>query len=458
MVKPSISEPQSVDASTDFLPGAAILLIDGDPAAQPTQPVARFATLTEMLRWGMDNNLPQDIIYRANKSPELLSLISKMISFIYGKGLYYEVYESAPVGNTRPKYVEGFDQEVEDWITYNVPNNSLLETITDLVWFNHAFPEMIKNKKGNKIVQFNHNEAAFCRFQRQNDQGFSPIVYVNANWPASTYADQLTIPVPSLNPKDFNKLDTVFKSKDPKVIYPLNFHSPGNVLYKSSNWHSIFSSRWFDVSCLIPVLKHALMKFMMTIKYVIEVPQEFWVQMAKDKGQDWSKLNYGEKKALRKIINTEMNDFLTGAENAGKSFVSTFGWDVQRGIVIPGIKVTSLDDKLKDGAWIEDSQEASTHFIKGMDLTPSIVGATGGTGLGAGSGSDAQVQFNILNNSLEPKRDKCLEPYNFIAAYNGWTKRMPGFRWRIREYQLNTLDQNHSRTNELPSPNAKPNQ
>lgn len=463
MAKRSLSRVQSIDSTTDFLPGAAILLLDGDPAAQATQPVDRLATYNVILRWGLGNNLPQDIIAKANQSPELLTLISKMISFIYGRGVYYEVYESAPTGTTRPKYVDGFDQEVEDWIAFNQPNNYLLESISDLVWFNNAFAEMIKNKKGNKIVQLVHDEAAFCRFSRQNDQGFCPSVFVNANWPSATYADPLTTEVPALNPKDFNKALTAFNAAFSKFIYPLSFHTPGRSVYKQSNWHSIFSSRWYDVSILIPVLKHALMKYMMTIKYIIEVPAQFWINTAKDKGQDWEKLTYGEKKALRKLINEEMNDFLTGAENAGKSFLSTYGWDQAKATAIPGIKITALDDKMKDGAWIEDSQEASTHFIKALDFTPSIAGNTTGGGMGAGSGSDAQVQFNILNNSLEPKRDKVLEPLNFIAQYNGWTKRLPGFRFRIREYQLNTLDQNHNRTNVLPSPNsvdpnAQPNQ
>jgi len=457
MAKKSTSNAGGGDTTTDFLPGAAILLIDGPPATTATEPVDRFATYNAIIRWGVGNNLPQEIIFNANKSPELLTLISKEISFMYGRGLYYEVYEEAPSGTTRPKYVEGFDQEVEDWIQFNTPNNYLLESITDLVWFNHAFAEMIKNKKGNKIVQLVHDEASFCRFARQNMDGFSPLVYVNANWPAASIGDPYMNEVPCLNPKDFNKALTVFKAAYKKFIYPISFHSPGRVIYKDPNWHSVFLSKWFDVSVQIPILKHALMKYMMTIKYVIEVPEKFWINMAKDKGLNWATLNWAEKKALRKEINKEMNDFLTGAENAGKSFLSTFGWDEQRGTVIPGIKVTALEDKLKDGAWIEDSQEASSHFNKAMDFTPSVAGSTTGGGMGAGSGSDAQVQFNIKNNSLEPKRDKALEPLNFIAQYNGWTKRLPGFRWRIREYQLNTLDQTHNRTNDLPSPNSNPN-
>lgn len=441
----------SVDATTDFLPGASILIKDGEPAAKPTMPQNRFLKSLPIIFWGVGNDYPQQVIMNANKSAELLALLNFVVYFLYGGGLTYEVIEN-PTAKGKPTYIETYDDEVEAWMTGNCINDYLLESIIDLVWFNHGFSELIKNKKGDKIVQIAYQEAAFCRFGRQNDQGFSDKVYINGNWPNGNFIDsQYTSIVDCINIKDINKVKTVYDANYAKFVYPVSFPSPGAITYNAPAWHALFESGYFDVALMIPILKRALMKFTMTIKYVIEVPQLFWEKRAEEKGKVWAELTGAEKKALRKEVNREMNDFLTGAENAGKSFLSTYGWDKQHATKIPGITITALDDKLKDGAWIEDGHESSAQFIRAMNLTPEVVGHFTGKGMGAGSGSGSRVQGNMVNNLMLSRRDKILSPLTFIAQYNGWTTRLPGFRWKIREFQFDTLDVNHSTSNPKPS-------
>lgn len=456
MAKQSISEVYSLDAGTDFLPGASILLSDGQPGAKPTAPIKRVLTLLPIIHWGPDNAYPQEVILLANRSPELLALIQFVVAFLYGGGLTYEVIDKTAKGS-KPTWIEGYDPEVEEWLLYNCINDEyLLELIIDLVWFNHGFSEMIKNKKGDKIVQMTHQEAVFCRFGKQNTKGYSDHIYINAQWPISSYNDPLTIKVDCINVKDLNKVQTVYNAAFYKFMYPVSFPAPGSLIYKSPIWHSLFESGYYDVSVMIPILKRALMKFTMTVKYMIKVPQLFWENLARDKGKVWADLNHEEKKALRKDLNHEMNEFLAGAENAGKSFVSTFGIDRKTGVEIPGISVVPIDDKLKDGVWIEDGQAASAQFTKVFNLTPAVTGQLTGNGMGAGSGSAARVDGNMVNNLLLSKRNKILAPLNFVAQYNGWTLRMPGFRWKIKEFLFDTLDVNHSTSNPVP-PSPQPN-
>jgi hypothetical protein len=342
---------------------------------------------------------------------------------------------------------------VEDWLQFNCANEYLLESIIDFAWFNHAFCEMIKNKKGDKIVQITHQEASFCRFGIQNKKtGFNDKVYINANWPIGTYKDEWTTEVDVVNTRDILQVQNTLQANYSKFIYPVYYPAPGKLIYQLPGWHSLFNSGWLDVSTAIPILKKALMKYQMTIKYIIEVPDVFWTNLAKQKGLNYDELNFEEKKALKKDMKKEMNDFLTGAENAGKSFMTTFGWDKQAGIKIPGISITSLDDKLKDGKYIEDSKEASGQMIRALGIPAPLIGPISSGDMGGGSGSDARIHFNIYNNRLKPKKDKILSPLNFIAQYNGWTKRMPGFRFVIEDFIMDTLDVNHSTTNTAPTP------
>ncbi|MNH20583.1 hypothetical protein D3C79_803600 [compost metagenome] len=105
-----------------------------------------------------------------------------------------------------------------------------------------------------------------------------------------------------------------------------------------------------------------------------------------------------------------------------------------------GWEIIPIEDKLKEGAYIEDSQEASAHLMRAMGLDATLVGAGPGRNMGAGSGSDKRIAFNIYVALLQPYRDVILEPLNFISDYNGWTERIEGLTWRFREAKLETLD------------------
>ncbi|MGY0037639.1 hypothetical protein [Pedobacter sp. NJ-S-72] len=153
-----------------------------------------------------------------------------------------------------------------------------------------------------------------------------------------------------------------------------------------------------------------------------------------------------ERKAIKSEVRKEMNDFLTGSKNAGKSFITTFSWDPINKTEIPGISITSLDDKLQDGKYIEDSKEASGQYIRSFGIPAPLIGPISSGDMGGGSGSDARIHFNILNKRLKPRKDKIVSPLNFIAEYNGWTKRMPGFRFAIEEFVIDTLDVSHHQT------------
>ena len=452
MAKKLLSDqgPVSLGGGVDFLSGSKIMFVDteGAPGAKPTTPISRLQMQgSDVLHWGIGNDLPQDIIALALQSPELLSLIEFMITVIYGDGVGYEVLDGVDADGA-PKYRAHYDQEVEDWMTGNDIQTYLFENIADLVWFNNAFSEMIKNKRGDKICQVTHQEAAFCRFNRQNpDTGYNDKVYISANWPSARPDDSYTTTVSAINKRDLYKVENTFKSAESKFIFPLNFPFPGNIAYQYANWHSLFTSKWYNINILIPVLKYSLMKFQMTIKYVMEVPEEFWRIQGRERNKVWDTMSPAEKKSLKATVKKEMDDFLTGAENTGKTLMTTFGWDPIGKVKIPGLTVTVLDDKLQDGKYIMDSKETSGQFSRAFGIPQPLMGPISAGDMGAGSGSDARIHWNMLNSRIKAKKEMAVADLNFIAQYNGWTTRMKGFRFKIKDIVLDTLDVNHSTAN-----------
>lgn len=456
MAKQSLSKQNSieVDADVSLLPGAGILLADDDaPALKSSSPKIRTygTSPAGVISWGPNNALPQTIIANCNQSPELLSLLDYYHTVLYGAGLYYEVYDGV---DKTGKHVwkEAYDSEVEDWMAFNQVNESYLDACVDFAWFNHTFPELIKNKRGNKIAQITTQEASFCRFGFQNDEGYSDKVFINANWPRASATDALTIPVTALDPSDLFKVQRAMAMPDDKFILPVSYPMPGCLIYQAAGWHSIFPAGWFKLSKLIPVLKLAMMQFQMVIKFLIEVPQRFWELRAEDIGKVWKDMSPAEKKRLKRDVSDEINKFLVGAENAGKSFMSTFGIDPKTGQKIPGVTITALDDKIKDGKYIEDGKEASSQFRMGVGIPSTLINSTGsGSDMGAGSGTDARVHYDIFSARLDPRRMKILAPYNFAAQFNGWTQRMAGFRFNVRKIVIDSLSVNHQTANPAPS-------
>jgi hypothetical protein len=115
---------------------------------------------------------------------------------------------------------------------------------------------------------------------------------------------------------------------------------------------------------------------------------------------------------------------MAGAENTGNSLMVTFSSNPQLQKEYPGWKITAIDNKIRDGIYIEDSQEASSHLLFALAVDPTLIGSAPGKGMGAGSGSDKQAAFNQYISLCQAHADIILEPLHFIRDYNGWDPRL----------------------------------
>lgn len=68
----------------------------------------------------------------------------------------------------------------------------------------------------------------------------------------------------------------------------------------------------------------------------------------------------------------QLNDFLSGEENAGKSFVSHFRYDQINKYEENDIIIKPLESFIKGGEYIEDSEEATNVICNTMGVHPSL--------------------------------------------------------------------------------------
>lgn len=192
------------------------------------------------------------------------------------------------------------------------------------------------------------------------------------------------------------------------------------------------------------------MKNQMRINYLISIPTTYWAAAY----ADWNTLTPEEQSNRKKTKLTEVNDRLTGVENAGKSIMIEVGVDVN-GEKLPGWDITVLEDKLKDGSYIEDSQEASAHLLRALGLDGTLVGAGPGRNLNAGGGSDKLIAFNMYVALLGAQRQVVDEPVYFAARYNGYYERYPTFFIKTIEAAPQALDTSRRVSTKVQEQNGK---
>lgn len=420
-----------------YLPGVKAVGMT-DRNKQPTRPVVKDpeneAILGKIQPWGEDNDFPQQLAELGSNSTIIGPTLEKKVNFLYGKGVKpFVVTDIDDAGNEKLRALKsGEIQEIDDFILRTNLQRYILEAANDFYWFLNPFPELILSKNRKKIKQIVAQEATYCRWGIMDErEGRSKYCYINANWPDTE--EKYIKKVATIDPYAYDRFEQLRHGNEWKYIYPLSYPSPGKSYYQLVPWYAASMSGWLDVAQAIPKWKKALMANQISIKYIIKVPAYWW---------EWKYPDWNEKKNLqKKRKETEykkVETFLTGEENAGKPFMTTFKYSHQMQKELPGWSIEAVDNKMKDGMYIEDSQEASAHLLYALGVDPTLVGFSPGgkNRSGGGSGSDKRVAYNMYIETIEPHRDIILEPLRFISQYNGWPSEL---RWKFTYSQIATL-------------------
>ena len=179
----------------------------------------------------------------------------------------------------------------------------------------------------------------------------------------------------------------------------------------------------------------------MTIKFLIEVDEQYYKNIY---AEEWLKMKPEARKQVRQDLVDSINSGLVGNENSGKS-IQAMKWTDPSGKEISAIKITAIDDKLKDGIYLPEASAANSEILVAIGVDATLIGGAGipGGALGAGSGSDKREAFLILSALYKTNRETTLEIFEFIQQYNAWDSTIkPAFENTI----LTTLDANPTGT------------
>lgn len=407
----------------------------GEMKTKPVNPQVKEQLQGIIANWGEENDFPQNVIKLAELSTELPALLDWKARLLIGRG----VQAMTKIYNKEKKnyeYEAIEDDDIDLFLSDTTTKRYFYEAAIDLYWFANIFPELIKSKDGKSIAYIGTQDASFCRWAKMNTKGTIDTCYVSANWPDAKPEDKETTKVSVIDPYDFERVENTRKSPNDRHIYPVSYPSPGKIYYQLSNWNGFFTSHWAEIARAVPMGKRAFMKQVLSAKFILQIPFSYWPMAYKD----WGKLTSEEQIAIKKAKVAEINKQLTGVEATGRTILVEVGMDPITGKEIPGWKIVPIESGMKGGENLEDSREASQHLRQSLDLDPTLVGDGPGKSMGAGSGSDKRIAFNMKVSMLGPHRDLLLEPLYFIAEYNGWRQKYPRLEFKFLEVELETLD------------------
>lgn len=407
----------------------------------------------DFVPFGSDNKLPLQIMKKIHENTIVGSNIEFKANMAYGDGI--TVFRRSRTDGGEIKIEELLPVDVPEIFTFLSDSNYMRvmqEVAADLVVFGDAFVHLSFGKRlatdKPKVVQIWHREMCFSRISQQ-DEKTKRIDYhgYSSQWGEESSPDDVIVtrlldrksPLYDLKVRTGLVPDpaTGEKKDEGETGYTvsLNLPVPGRFYYNRPYWWSIFLD-WYDFSCAIPKFKKALLKNQMVLKYHVSINMKFWEKLYAAEGiakDDADKRTECKKKFLQNL-----NDFLSGEENAGKSFVSHFQYDQINKYEENDIIIKPLESFIKGGEYIEDSEEATNVICNTMAVHPSLKGASPGKSKNI-NGTEARELFIIAQVLFKPLRDMMLLPLYLAKEINGWDKNI---EFGVKNIMLTTLDKN----------------
>lgn len=429
-MNPVYTPDRSYAIATGIKTSALISLV---PEKRSTSPRVKPDGSSKMALWGDENDFPQKVIADIRKDTELGPMLRKRARLLASGGLVWGLPYSDENGNEVLKPIDGnADLKIRNWLERSNISRYLMETALDLETLYNAFPEFVLSVDRSEIVQLCAQAAENCRWEKQGDDGLVKNCYINANFPDADEKHTLTKKLPVLDPY-FDPAENLRQTSSGfNFIYPLSYPTLGSTYYQVADWNGIRESGWLKISQAIPKFKLNLLENQLNIKYHIEISDQYWPL----KYPGWKDKLEAEKK---KHIDDELkvfSDLMSGVERSGNSLVTAFKTNTEMGKEYSMWKINVIDNKIKQGEFLEEGKDASINKAMAMGLHPALIGAIPNSGMG-GAGSNIREAYNLHYFTIRPDQDVLLEPLKVVRDYNGWPK---GMVFRFRNSFMTTLD------------------
>lgn len=378
----------------------------------------------QYMPWGGDNNMPYDILQLIEDDETLSTCQIFNAEVCYGSGLVYNCDDADNV--TR--------EQVQEFLMDNDLASYFLGACQDLKHFGFAVSVVILSNDATKIVRVVRKEACYCRFAPADKYGRIPQV-LYANWRKCVTDEKQVEEIELLDmaaPWHDLQVRLARRTKCRKFAVLSRVPTPDSTYYPIPHYASLFRGKWYNIKQLIGIAKESKLKNSAPIKYQIEISQKYWESIFRSEGIT------DRRKQQKRIVEEKQSilDFLTGAENSGKAWFSTF-YVTPDGKEQHDVVIHKIEDSKEGGDWSTDIQEAVNMICFTMRVHSNLVGSVPGKAQTNNSGSDKRELYTIAHALQKPYHDLLFNVHRIIIRFNGWR----GVRPDSPFIQLTTLDE-----------------
>lgn len=393
------------------------------PGAKPTMGVVdRGYNTQDVIFWGIDNNFPKMVREQAYKNPIIPRAIMFHANMVAGATILPVMKDFDDDGKPIHKLVR--DPEIWEYLDSVHHRRYMLESASDLYWFQNIFPDIIISKD-RKSLSISPNETTFCRWASQNEQGVCTELLHNANWPNAGRTTKYTTIIPAIDPYAYDVAEAV-RERDTtfKFAYPASYPSPGSIFYQTAFWDSIRQSKYLEFLAQIPEVKNQIMKNKIKPSYHVQLPMAHWERWF---GKAWFDADHEGRRRLKEGYLAALEEILTAKETAGSAFVTEYGSSTTDARVAEKWEITQIEDKTADGTHNQDNIDGTVQLLCALGIDGSLIGYSSKESGTRNGGSDKVQALQNYIVTMKPFNDIILEPMRFKAKFEGWTKKYPRF-------------------------------
>lgn len=383
-------------------------------------------TISDSMRympWGTDNLMPYDVLDTIESDETMTTCLQFNAEICYGSGLVY----NCDAANQKTA------ASVEDFCDNNDMASLFMGCCQDIKHFGFCVTEIILSNDASSIVSILRKNACYCRFAVAEPDGSMPYI-LYANWRNSPTEEKIEkITLLSLH-SPLRHLKAIVDSggTERKFAILTKIPTADNCYYPIPFYASLFRSNWLDIKKLIALAKKTKLQNSAPIRYHVEISARYWKELWRREGiTDPTKQSARQKKEMQQIL-----DFLTGVENSGKVWFSTY-YISPDGKEQHDVVINKIDTAKEGGDWESDIQEAINIICFAMRVHSNLVGSVPGKAQSNNSGSDKRELYTIAQALQKPMHDLLMIPHKMIIKFNGWT----GVRPECPFIQLTTLDE-----------------
>lgn len=374
--------------------------------------------------WGDSNNFPAELDAKIAFSENFETAFQTLSEFAYGLGIKTYKKELIDGEVSMKPYIF---PEWEEWkIQYSFNEEYLEKAFYNFVRYANVFVEFSMGSD-NKIKRLFVKDAPWCRVSNLDNTGTIKNLYLSASW--SKYRNPTEADVNALKTKNLIDIIPLIDRKNPfeflanvkqgtSCAWHIKDYSPGDPYYGKSPWYPLLNNGWLELSKELPSKIKSYYQNQIVIAKHIEINTEY----LEKKYSDWNTLTPEQRELKLKELQAQIDEALSGSEDAYKSIHSQF--IVVQGKEIPALKISNIENSQKDNSIIKDSQHLASIIQSALRIDDALVNGKNTGSKEADAGSEKRSAHNLLEIRTQLFRDKILYPLVLLQKHNKWDETM----------------------------------